>query len=107
HRIDGLPQEHGIIFPASMRALTTASLVVCTAGFLATGTPSTGLPAPGAPPAAGPVAGGSLTGGSRAVSPAKPAAETVPDAVAAALGAIVRVRVHEVVKVPVFRGGRF
>jgi S1-C subfamily serine protease len=39
--------------------------------------------------------------------PPKPGADTLPEPVASAFGAIVSVRVHEVVKVPVFRGGRF
>src|SRR3989442_383836 len=38
---------------------------------------------------------------------AKAGADRLPDGVAAAFGGIVSVRVHEVVKVPVFRGGRF
>ncbi|HEV8701484.1 MAG TPA: S1C family serine protease [Candidatus Polarisedimenticolia bacterium] len=37
----------------------------------------------------------------------KPDRDTIPEEVAAAFGAIVSVRVREVVKVPVFRGGRF
>jgi S1-C subfamily serine protease len=41
------------------------------------------------------------------VAPSKPGADPLPDAVASAFGSIVSVRVHEVVKVPVFRGGRF
>src|SRR5439155_21539456 len=42
-----------------------------------------------------------------AAVPPKPAADAIPEPVAAAFGAVVSVRVHEVVKVPVFRGGRF
>src|SRR5439155_1577035 len=42
-----------------------------------------------------------------AAVPPKPAADAIPEPVAAAFAAIVSVRVHEVVKVPVFRGGRF
>src|SRR5213594_477315 len=42
-----------------------------------------------------------------AAVPPKPAADAIPEPVAAAFAAIVSVRVHEVVKGPVFRGGRF
>src|SRR5206468_10438506 len=48
-----------------------------------------------------------LAASTLAAVPPKPAADAIPEPVAAAFGAIVSVRVHEVVKVPVFRGGRF
>jgi len=41
------------------------------------------------------------------VAPSGPGVESIPEPVTAAFGAVVSVRVHEVVKVPVFRGGRF
>src|SRR2546422_2915064 len=48
-----------------------------------------------------------LAASTLAAVPPKPAGDAIPEPVAAAFGAIVSVRVHEVVKVPVFRGGRF
>jgi len=42
-----------------------------------------------------------------AAAPPRPGADTLPGPVTSAFGAIVSVRVHEIVKVPVFRGGRF
>ena len=41
------------------------------------------------------------------VAPSAPGVESIPAPVTAAFGAVVSVRVHEVVRVPVFRGGRF
>src|SRR5256885_6144614 len=48
-----------------------------------------------------------LAASSMSVTPSAPGAESIPAPVTAAFGAVVSVRVHEVVKVPVFRGGRF
>jgi S1-C subfamily serine protease len=48
-----------------------------------------------------------LAASSIVVSPSAPGVESIPAPVTAAFGAVVSVRVHEVVKVPVFRGGRF
>src|SRR2546422_9822820 len=48
-----------------------------------------------------------LAASTLAAVPPKPAADALPEPVAAAFGAVVSVRGHEVVKVPVFRGGRF
>ena len=48
-----------------------------------------------------------LTASTLAVAPSAPGADPVPAPVATAFGAVVSVRVHEVVKVPVFRSGRF
>jgi len=48
-----------------------------------------------------------LTASTLGVAPSGPASEVVPPRVSAAFGAVVSVRVHELVKVPVFRGGRF
>jgi len=48
-----------------------------------------------------------LAASSMTVAPSAPEVEPIPESVTAAFGAVVSVRVHEVVKVPVFRGGRF
>jgi S1-C subfamily serine protease len=48
-----------------------------------------------------------LTASTLTVAPPAPGGDPVPAPVTAAFGAVVSVRVHEVVKVPVFRNGRF
>src|SRR5256712_6915155 len=48
-----------------------------------------------------------LAASTLAAVPPNPAADVLPEPVAASCGAVVSVRVHEVVKVLVFRGGRF
>jgi serine protease DegQ len=48
-----------------------------------------------------------LAASSISVAPSAPGVESIPAPVTAVFGAVVSVRVHEVVRVPVFRGGRF
>ncbi len=48
-----------------------------------------------------------LAASSISVAPSAPGVESIPAPVTAVFGAVVSVRVHEVVMVPVFRGGRF
>src|SRR5262249_28122952 len=48
-----------------------------------------------------------LAASTLSVAPPDPATEAIPAPVTAAFGAVVSVRVHEVVRIPVFRGGRF